>query len=93
MNGPIVAVLFGSATGGIPGGFDVDGDLAEFTVTDANITPISAACPSPITTTIDSISTLAQEMQNSNIYANVHTVANPTGEIRGQLIATSNVSK
>jgi hypothetical protein len=80
VNGPVVAFLFGF----IPGGFDVDGKLAKFTLTDANIladaTP-SATCPADINTLAD----LAQAMQDGLVYANVHTVDNPGGEIRGQM--------
>ncbi|MGH9051831.1 MAG: CHRD domain-containing protein [Acidimicrobiia bacterium] len=80
VNGPVVAFLFGF----IPGGFDVDGELAEFTLTDANIladaTP-SETCPVDINTLAD----LARAMGRGLIYANVHTVANPGGEVRGQM--------
>lgn len=76
-NGPVVAYLFGD----IPGGFDVDGTLAEFTLKDANI--VSGAGCSPA---ISSISDLAQAMRDGNVYVNVHTALNPSGEIRGQLV-------
>lgn len=80
VNGQVVAFLFGF----IPGGFDVDGHLAKFTLTDANIlagaTP-NETCPADINTIAD----LAEAMQNGLIYANVHTVDNPGGEIRGQM--------
>ena len=79
-NGPVVAFLFGF----IPGGFDVDGHLAKFTLTNDNIladaTP-SETCPADINTLED----LAEAMQDGLVYANVHTVANPGGEIRGQM--------
>ncbi len=72
-NGPVVAFLWGFITGG----FDVDGDLAEFTLTDANI--VNNACGAMI-------ADLALAMEVGNIYANVHSVANPGGEVRGQLL-------
>ena len=72
-NGSVVVFLFGL----IPGGFDVDGDLAEFTFTEANIT--NFACG-------ETLEELAAEMQSGNVYANVHTVDNPGGEVRGQLL-------
>ena len=81
VNGPVVAFLFGR----VPGGFDVDGDLAEFTLTDANIAAVGANCVPTIGMAINNIADLAQAMQDGNIYANVHTVANPGGEVRGQL--------
>ena len=80
-NGPVVVFLFGK----IPGGFDVDGDLAEFTLTDANVSAVDADCVPSIGMAINDIAELAQAMQDGNIYANVHTIANPGGEIRGQL--------
>jgi hypothetical protein len=81
-NGPIVAHLFGM----IPGGFNVDGRLAKFTLTDANIV-LTANCVPTIGRQIANVADLAQAMQEGLIYANVHTVANPGGEIRGQLKA------
>ena len=82
MNGPIIAFLFGE----VPGGFDADGELAEFTLTNANITAVGANCVPTIGMAINSIADLAQGMRDGNIYVNVHTVANPPGEIRGQLL-------
>jgi len=81
VNGPVMAFLFGF----VPGGFDVDGDLAEFTLTDANIAAVGADCVPTIGMAINNIADLAQAMQDGNIYANVHSVANPPGEVRGQL--------
>lgn len=75
-NGPVVAFLFGN----IPGGFDVDGDLAEFTLTDANMLGIS--CQDVV---IDSVAHLVQAIESGMIYANVHSVEHPDGLIRGQL--------
>lgn len=73
-SGPIVVTLFGM----IPGGFDVNGELADFTIHDANI--VQGACPG-----ISNVQTLAQAIRDGKIYVNVHTVAHPNGEIRGQL--------
>ncbi len=81
-NGPVVVFLFGF----IPGGFDVDGDLAEFTLTDANVDAVGADCVPSIGMAIDDLADLAQAMANGDIYANVHSVANPGGEVRGQLL-------
>ena len=84
-NGPVVVVLFGF----VPGGFDVDGDLAEFTLTDTNIADVITAfgtdCDRFIDMAINDIADLADAMQDGNIYVNVHTKANPGGEVRGQL--------
>ena len=81
-NGPVVVHLFGF----VPGGFDVDGDLAEFTLTDANVTAVGADCVPSIGMAINNLDDLAQAMEDGNIYANVHSVANPAGEVRGQLV-------
>jgi hypothetical protein len=82
-NGPVVAFLFGM----VPGGFDVDGRLAKFTLKDANITSITPHpdCITAIGMDINSVADLAKAMRAGKIYANVHTVAHPGGEIRGQL--------
>ncbi len=75
-NGPAVVHLFGN----IPGGFDVNGTLARFTFTQANIVA-DAGCSPAITT----MSQLAQAMRDGQIYANVHSITHPGGLIRGQL--------
>lgn len=83
-NGPVVAFLAGFH----PLGWDVDGKwISNATLTDANIiqgvTP-SATCPAGISDLAD----LAAEMDNGNIYVNVHSVASPAGVVRGQVAAT-----
>ncbi|NIR48485.1 CHRD domain-containing protein, partial [candidate division KSB1 bacterium] len=69
-NGPIVAFLAGE----VPGGFDGEVKI-EGTLTDANI--IDDACGA-------TISELVQSMKDGNAYVNVHSAANPAGEVRGQ---------
>jgi glucose/arabinose dehydrogenase len=73
-NGPVVAFLFGP----VAGGRDVDGEetIAKGTITAADLV-------GPLTGM--EISNLLTEMQLGNTYVNVHTVANPPGEIRGQI--------
>jgi hypothetical protein len=80
-NGPVVVFLFGFVEGGV----DVDGVLAAGTLTDADIAAVGPNCVPSIGMAIDDIGDLAEAMQDGNIYVNVHTVANPPGEIRGQL--------
>ena len=80
-NGPVVAFLLGF----IPGGFDVNGKLAQFTLTDANVAAVGADCVPTIGMAIENIADLGEAMRNGDIYVNVHTVANPPGEVRGQL--------
>lgn len=79
VNGPVVAFLFGL----VPGGVSLNGILAQGTFTNDNIIPRpdSAACPGGITDLDD----LIQAMHEGQAYVNVHTIANPSGEIRGQL--------
>jgi hypothetical protein len=80
VNGQVVVFLAGFHDRG----WDVDGSWIEnTTVTDANViarapTP---ACPFAITTLAD----VARAAREGYAYVNVHTVANPGGEIRGQL--------
>jgi hypothetical protein len=74
-NGPIIIFLAGFHDKG----WDVDGDwIGDATATDANIT--NTACGS-------TLAEIAQAMADGRTYANVHTVAHPAGEIRGQIHA------
>jgi hypothetical protein len=81
VNGPVVVFLAGFHNRG----WDVDGSWIEnTTVTDANVMPPSSvACPHVIATLRD----LVQAIRMGDAYVNVHTVANPGGEVRGQLEA------
>lgn len=72
--GPIVVFLAGLITTGI----EVDGKwVHNVTITDANI--INPACGTTLAALVDSI-------RAGNVYANVHTLAHPAGEVRGQLV-------
>ena len=70
--GPVVVFLFGP----VPGGVDASGRLASGTFTAANLIGPLRGLP---------LSDLIAEIESGNAYVNVHTVANPPGEIRGQL--------
>jgi hypothetical protein len=73
VNGPVVVFLAGL----ISQGLDVDGRwISNATFTAANI--INTSCGS-------TLAELAQSMRDGNMYANAHSVANPGGEVRGQL--------
>lgn len=80
-NGPVVVFLFGM----FPGGVDVDGTLSAFTLTQANLDAVNSDCTNAIGYSIETMADLAHAIEAGEIYANVHTVAFPPGEIRGQL--------
>lgn len=75
-NGPVVAFLFGPVAGGIDVGEEET--IAQGTVTAGDLRGPLAGM---------TINDLLAEMQAGNAYVNVHTLANPGGEIRGQIEA------
>lgn len=83
VNGPIVLWLYPSAPPAtlIPG--RSNGIIGEGAATNANVIPrpASAACPGGVANFDD----LVAKLQNGGAYANVHTSANPPGEIRGKI--------
>ena len=73
--GPIMVFLAGVIATGI----EVDGKwIHNVTITDANIIN-NTACGTTLAALVDSI-------RAGNVYANVHTLAHPAGEVRGQLV-------
>ncbi len=70
-NGPVVATLFGGAPSG-----PFNGTLAQGTITAAQLSGLLAG---------SSLDVLIAEINAGNTYVNVHTLANPGGEIRGQI--------
>ena len=83
VNGPIVAFLAGFHDRG----WDVDGlSIDHETLTNANIlqdaTPAPPACPRAINNLAD----LRRAMIDGLIYVNVHSVAIPSGVVRGQVV-------
>ena len=79
-NGPVVVFLFGFIAGGV----DVDGRLSKGTLTNADF--LGADCTGTTGRPINNIASLAFAARDGLIYVNVHTVANPAGEVRGQLL-------
>lgn len=79
VNGPVVVFLFGF----VPGGVTANGRLAAGVITAADVIsrPDSPACPGGIA----SFEELLAKMRAGETYANVHTVPNPGGEVRGQI--------
>jgi hypothetical protein len=75
-NGPVVVFLFGFVDGGVT----QNGVLAEGTITEADL------IPRPGIGFDGTLESLLAEMHAGNAYVNVHTVAYPPGEIRGQIM-------
>lgn len=73
--GPIVVTLFDD--GGTPVSFTTLDTLVNDTFTEADIQAAGG---------VETLEDLLEAMQAGNTYVNVHTTANPAGEIRGQLV-------
>ncbi len=71
MNGSVIMFLVGSAAGGFDGRLEVRGTLNQGNV-------INASCGA-------TLPEIVQSMRDGNVYVNVHSVAHPGGEVRGQL--------
>lgn len=82
-NGPIVVFLFPLTQGGV----DVDGVLSDGSRISADIVPGAAGCETAIGRPIRDIASLAFAARDGLIYANVHSVQNGAGEVRGALLA------
>lgn len=75
VNGPIAAFLAGKADGGFNGRLEVRAIL-----TDANV--LLTDCGA-------SLAELVEAMKAGETYVNVHSVDNPSGEVRGQIFPTN----
>lgn len=73
VNGPVAVFLFGPE----PAGVNVDGILARGTIAEADLLPTAGVFNGEMDTLLD-------HLRAGTAYVNVHTVANPGGEIRGQ---------
>jgi hypothetical protein len=72
VNGPVAAFLFGMAAPPVTS----DGILAQGTITEADLIATAGVFDGTMATFID-------HLRSGTAYVNVHTVANPTGEVRG----------
>lgn len=72
-NGPVVATLFGPSKFGV----SVRRGVVRGVLTNRDLVgPLAGR----------TIRNLAREIRNGNAYVNVHTIQNPNGEIRGQIV-------
>lgn len=71
VNGPVVAFLAQPVAGGVDGKLKVSGSIGEDDI-------INDACGA----TVDE---LVASMEAGQAYVNVHSLANPSGEVRGQI--------
>jgi CHRD domain/Domain of unknown function (DUF4397)/S-layer homology domain len=84
VNGPIVSVLVDFAPLDATSGETRNGLLGEGTITGAEVTAVPEAGFD------GSIGALVRAMRSEGSYANIHTVAYPSGEIRGQITTLPN---
>jgi hypothetical protein len=80
VNGPIVAFLFGLVAPGV----NVSGLLSEGELTNASFQG-GVDCTGTCGKSVNNIASLRGAILDGCIYANVHSEANPGGEVRGQL--------
>ena len=78
--GPIFVFLFGPVAEGV----DVNGSLISGEITNADILPQDP--PSELCgVTITNLASVLAAIRQDRVYVNIHTVANPPGELRDQL--------
>ena len=77
-NGPIVAFLLPFNPAGVD--FEEGADIAEGTLTDADVIERPGFD--------GTVASLVERMRQGRAYVNLHTVANPGGEIRGQAVVS-----
>lgn len=89
VNGALFALMAGATPGAVDGstvlsgGFDGDAQ-ASATLTAGNIIPTNT-CENSIGYKIETIADVAKALRNGDVYVNIHSVANPSGELRGQV--------
>ncbi|HEY3415404.1 MAG TPA: CHRD domain-containing protein [Armatimonadota bacterium] len=77
-DGPVIFPLFTGPTGTFTSPFTVH-------LTEANLIRTTSGTESPSRVRVRSFSDFVHELDRGNLYINVHTLAFPDGEIRGQL--------
>lgn len=81
-DGPVVAFLYGPMNNGV----NVNGQLSSKFLKNSDIINTTDFKTTPgCGVTINTIASLYAAMKQDLIYLNVHTIANPAGEIRGQV--------
>ncbi len=84
-NGPVVAPLIEPVDAGVNATDSTP--LGEGTITNEDLAATAEGCAALIGRPVRNVASLADAALHGLIYANVHTVTNPEGEIRGQLIS------
>jgi hypothetical protein len=83
VSGPIVAFLYGFNAAGV----NVNGLLSRGRLYNQNILNNTDFATTPVCgVTINNIASLYTAIKQDLIYLNVHTIANPGGEVRGQVL-------
>ncbi|HYE37915.1 CHRD domain-containing protein [Methylocaldum sp.] len=87
--GPIVVDLLGMIRGGVAAPLELRATASEANIIQEadQMASEQTACSATIGTPITTMAELIQAIQAGNIYVNVHSVQNPPGEIRGQLMS------
>ena len=85
-NGPVVAFLFGPVEGGVT----VDGNLASGVLTADDIVDADFASDPACGSNVNTIASLYNLILEGKLYANIHSVAFPNGEVRAQVFLNPN---